>query len=556
MPDAPVLLIVEVDPQARGVVEGELRKRYGADYEVICVGSADDPLHVLAKLRDDQRRVSMVLAGRSMSQMTGAELLARVREFRSTAMRLLLVDWEYGPPPEPILQALALGHIDAYAERPMTAPDEVFHLAVTELLEKWARSNLPRPEFMRVVGDEWSARSHEIRDLLSRNVLPFGFYPADAGPGKALLEQAGAAAATLPVIIMFDGRVLENPSNTQIAEAIGIRTSPGAGLYDVAVIGAGPAGLAAAVYGASEGLSTVVLEPEAIGGQAGTSSHIRNYLGFPTGVSGDDLAVRAYTQAWNFGAEYVYGHPAIGLRAQGRERVVTIAGGDEVRSRAVIIATGVSYRRLGIPSLDALTGVGVFYGAATSEAKAMKDREVFVVGGANSAGQAAVHLARYAARVTMLVRGQSLTDSMSEYLIKEITGTPNIAVRHGAVVTGGDGTGWLESLTIQDQVSGVTETVPAAALFVLIGAEPHTQWLPDDIKRDRWGYVVTGTDLMAGGHPPESWPLQRPPMFLESSLPGVFAVGDVRCGSVKRVASAVGDGSVAIRLIHDYLRNT
>ena len=241
MPDAPVLLIVEVNPQARGVVEGELRKRYGADYEVICVGSADDPLHVLAKLRDDQRRVSMVLAGRSMSQMTGAELLARVREFRSTAMRLLLVDWEYGPPPEPILQALALGHIDAYAERPMTAPDEVFHLAVTELLEKWARSNLPRPEFMRVVGDEWSARSHEIRDLLSRNVLPFGFYPADAGPGKALLEQAGAAAATLPVIIMFDGRVLENPSNTQIAEAIGIRTSPGAGLYDVAVIGAGPA---------------------------------------------------------------------------------------------------------------------------------------------------------------------------------------------------------------------------------------------------------------------------------------------------------------------------
>jgi thioredoxin reductase (NADPH) len=556
MPDAPVLLIVEVDPQARGVVEGELRKRYGADYEVICVGSADDPLRVFAKLRDDQRRVSMVLAGRSMSQMTGAELLARVREFRSTAMRLLLVDWEYGPPPEPILQALALGHIDAYAERPMTAPDEVFHLAVTELLEKWARSNLPRPEFMRVVGDEWSARSHEIRDLLSRNVLPFGFYPADAGPGKALLEQAGAAAATLPVIIMFDGRVLENPSNTQIAEAIGVQTSPGAGLYDVAVIGAGPAGLAAAVYGASEGLSTVVLEPEAIGGQAGTSSHIRNYLGFPTGVSGDDLAVRAYTQAWNFGAEYVYGHPAIGLRAQGRERVVTIAGGDEVRSRAVIIATGVSYRRLGIPSLDALTGVGVFYGAATSEAKAMKDREVFVVGGANSAGQAAVHLARYAARVTMLVRGQSLTDSMSEYLIKEVTSTPNIAVRHGAVVTGGGGTGWLETLAIQDQVSGVTKTVPAAALFVLIGAEPHTQWLPHDVKRDRWGYVVTGTDLMAGGHPPESWPLQRPPMFLESSLPGVFAVGDVRCGSVKRVASAVGDGSVAIRLIHDYLRNT
>ena len=368
--------------------------------------------------------------------MTGTQLLARVREFHRTAKRLLLIDGGYGPPPEPILQAIALGHIDAYAARPATVPDEEFHLAVTELLEEWARSNLPRPEVMRVVGEEWSARSHEIRDLLSRNVVPFGFYPAGGGPGKALLEQAGAAAAALPVIIMFDGRVLENPSNTQIAEALGVQTSPGGGLYDVAVIGAGPAGLAAAVYGASEGLSTVVLEPEAIGGQAGTSSHIRNYLGFPTGVSGEDLAVRAYTQAWNFGAEYVYGNPATGLRVQGPERVVTVAGGDEVRSRAVVIATGVSYRRLGIPSLDALTGAGVFYGAATSEAKAMKDREVFVVGGANSAGQAAVHLARYAAQVTMLVRGQSLAEGMSEYLVKEITSTPNIAVRHSVV---GDG---------------------------------------------------------------------------------------------------------------------
>ena len=262
-------------------------------------------------------------------------MLARVREFHGTAKRLLLIDGGYGPPPESILQAIALGHIDAYAATPATVPDEEFHLAITELLEEWARSNLPRPEVMRVVGEEWSARSHEIRDLLSRNVVPFGFYPADGGPGKALLEQAGAAAATLPVIIMFDGRVLENPSNTQLAEAIGVQTSPGRGLYDVAVIGAGPAGLAAAVYGASEGLSTVVLEPEAIGGQAGTSSRIRNYLGFPTGVSGEDLAVRAYTQAWNFGAEYVYGNPATGLRVQGPERVVTVAGGDEVRSRAV-----------------------------------------------------------------------------------------------------------------------------------------------------------------------------------------------------------------------------
>jgi thioredoxin reductase (NADPH) len=554
MPDAPILLIVDDDPQGRGVVESELRKRYGADYEIISVGSADDPIHLLAALRDDRRRVSVVLASQSMSQLTGTELLTRVREFHSTAKRLLLPDWRYQPPPESILQAIALDHIDAYADRPDTVPDEKFHLAVTELLEQWARSNLPRPEIMRVVGEEWSARSHEIRDLLSRNVIPFGFYPAETRPGKALLEQAGAAAAKLPVVIMFDGRVLEDPSNTQLAEAIGMRTSPAAGLYDVAVIGAGPAGLAAAVYGTSEGLSTVVLEPEAIGGQAGTSSRIRNYLGFPTGVSGEDLALRAYTQAWNFGADYVYGNPATGLRVQGRERVVTVAGGDEVRSRAVVIATGVSYRRLGIPSLDALTGAGVFYGAATSEAQAMKGLEVFVVGGANSAGQAAVHLARYAARVTILIRGQSLAESMSEYLVKEITSSPNIVVRHGVVATGGAGTGRLESLTLLDQASGVTETVPAAAVFVLIGAEPRTQWLPGGIRRDRWGFVVTGPDLMAGGHAPDGWPLQRPPMLLESSLPGVFAVGDVRCGSVKRVASAVGEGSVAIRLIHDYLR--
>jgi thioredoxin reductase (NADPH) len=548
--DAPVLLIVDDGAQARGVVEDELRKRYGTDYEIVCVRSAEDPLRMLAKLREDRRRVSIVLAGPDIN--SGTELLARVREFHSTAKRLLLADWQFGPPPERILEAIALDHIDAYAGRPTMVPDEAFHLSVTELLEEWARSNLPRPEVMRVVGEEWSARSHEIRDLLSRNALPFGFYPADSGPGKALLEQAGAAAA-LPVIIMFDGRVLTDPSNTQLAEAIGMRTSPRAGLYDVAVIGAGPAGLASAVYGASEGLTTVVLEPEAIGGQAGTSSHIRNYLGFPTGVSGEDLAVRAYTQAWNFGADYVYGNPATGLRVRGPECVVTVAGGDEVRSRAVIIATGVSYRRLGIPSLDALTGAGVFYGAATSEAKAMKDREVFVIGGANSAGQAAVHLARYAARVTVLVRGKSLAESMSEYLIKEITSTPNIAVRHSTVVTGGTGTGRLESLTLLDQASGVTETVPAAAVFVLIGAEPRTQWLPDDLRRDRWGYVVTGTDLVTGGHPPDGWPLQRPPMLLESSLPGVFAAGDVRCGSVKRVASAVGEGSVAIRLIHDFL---
>ena len=499
--------------------------------------------------------MSIVLAGLWLPSTTGIEVLARVREFDRTTKRVVLVDWGDQTTSEPIVEALALGQIDAYAAKPVAVPDETFHRTVTELLEEWARSHIPGFEAVRVVGEEWSARSHEIRDLLGRNGSPFGFYPADSEGGTALLRDIGSPGAALPVVALFDGRFFEDPLNTDIAAALGLQTSAGTGLYDVVVIGAGPAGLAAAVYGASEGLSTVVLEPEAIGGQAGTSSLIRNYLGFPRGVSGEDLAVRAFTQAWNFGAEYIYGNHATGLRVTATERVIALSGGSEVRSRAVVIATGVSYRRLGIPSLEDLSGSGVFYGAATSEAQAMRGRDVFVVGGANSAGQAAVHLAKYAASVTMLVRGQSLADSMSDYLVQEIASTPNISVRHEVVVAGGAGSGRLESLILRDERTGLTETVPAAAVFALIGSEPRTQWLPQHVERDRWGFVLTGTDLLSAGDPPKGWPLRRQPMFLESSVPGVFAVGDVRRGSVKRVASAVGEGSIAIRMVHDYLRN-
>jgi thioredoxin reductase (NADPH) len=548
----PVLLLVH-DPRARDCVEAELRKRYGADYQVITTGSVQETLGVLGQLRDDQRQVSLVLADQWLPEATGTELLARVRQLHPAARRVLLITWGDQTIAEPMLRATVLGDIDAYVVKPGTPPDERFHRFVTEQLDEWGRSNLPGLEAVRVVGEEWAPRSHELRELLGRNGIPFGFYPADSPEGQRLLQEAGAARKALPAVALFDGRILADPSNAEVGQAVGVQTKPG-GSYDVTVIGAGPAGLAAAVYGASEGLSTLVLEPEAIGGQAGTSSLIRNYLGFPTGVSGGDLAVRAYTQAWNFGAEYVYGNPATGLRPEGSELVVTVADGSEVRSRAVVIATGMAYRRLGIPALDALTGAGVFYGAAASEARAMKGSEVFVVGGANSAGQAAVHLARYAAHVTVLVRGRSLADSMSEYLIRAIESAPNIAVRYGVAVTGGTGQSRLEGLTLTDLESGAAETVNAVALFVLIGAEPRTQWLPNAVRRDQSGFVVTGTDLLQGGQPDEQWPLRRLPMFLESSLPGVFAVGDVRHGSVKRVAAAVGEGSIAIRLVHDHLR--
>jgi thioredoxin reductase (NADPH) len=549
----PVVLLAD-DARTRGRVEAELGKRYGADYQVIVTGSAQEALEALGELRDSQGQVSLVLAGLRLQDATGTELLARVRELYPAARRVLLITWGDQASMKAVAHATVLGDLDAYVVRPGTPPDEVFHRSVTEQLGEWGRSNLPGIDVVRVVGEEWAARSHELRELLGRNGVPFSFHPADSPEGQRLLERGSGTA--LPTVVMFDGRVLADPSNADLAEALGVPTKPGSGRYDVTVIGAGPAGLAAAVYGASEGLSTVVVEPEALGGQAGTSSLIRNYLGFPSGVSGGDLAVRAYTQALSFGAEYVYGNPATSLRPEGPELVVTVADGTEVHSRAVVVASGMAYRRLGIPVLDALTGAGVFYGAAASEAKAVQGSEVFVVGGANSAGQAAVHLAKYAAQVTLLVRGRSLADSMSEYLIREIDAAPNIGVRCRVAVTGGSGQNRLESLTLTDLESSVAETVGAGALFVLIGAEPRTQWLPDTVRRDQSGFVVTGTDLLEDGRPAGDWPLRRLPMFLESSLPGVFAVGDVRYGSVKRVASAVGEGSIAIRLVHDYLRST
>ena len=388
--------------------------------------------------------------------------------------------------------------------------------------------------------------------------MPYGFYTDDSTEGHNLLQQHDLTPSQLPAAVFADGRVLARPSDTEVAAALGARTTCPAGLFDVAVIGAGPAGLAAAVYGASEGLQTVVLEHEAVGGQAGTSSMIRNYLGFPRGISGGALALRAFQQSTMFGADTIFMNRAVGLSVDGPHHAVLSSEGSQVTARTVVIATGVTYGRLGIPDVETLTGAGVFYGAGGSEVQGMRDRRVFVVGAGNSAGQVAIHLAKYASQVTMLVRGDALGRSMSDYLIQEIADKPNIEVRLQTEVTGTQGGSYLGALQIRNSATGETVTEPADGLFVLIGAQPHTDWLPAWFERDEKGYILTGRELNLDceceGNLPGTWPLERQPYLLETSVPGVFAAGDVRYLSMKRVASAVGEGSTAIALIHQYLR--
>lgn len=543
--DRPVLMAVDDEPDVLHTVQEELRKRYGTDYDVRCLTSPEKALRDLAAL-PAAGEVALVLADQWMPGLTGVEFLDRVRTLHPEAKRAVLITWG-DRATAPVLSASVLRQID-WIPKPWRPGDEHFHQAIGQWLYEWASAHRPGFVAARIVGERWSAHSHELRDLLSRSSVAFDFLDVDSEEGRTLLGEVGADVGALPVVVLFDGQVLREPSGVEIAGALGMRTRPDPRPYDVTVVGAGPAGLAAAVYGASEGLRTAVLEAEAIGGQAGTSSMIRNYLGFPRGIAGADLAQRAYEQAWLLGAEFVYGPRAVGLRADGAMRVVSLSDGSAFASRAVVLATGVTYRRLGVPSLDALVGAGVFYGAAAPEAQAMAGEEVYVVGGANSAGQAALHLARYARQVTLLVRGSSLAATMSDYLVREIDATATIAVRAGTEAVGGGGEGRLTHLVLRERDRGDTETVPAAGLFVLIGAEPHTHWLPDDIERDGAGYVLTGADRRGEGFSPGG-----EARLFETSLPGVFAVGDVRHGSVKRVASAVGEGAVAIRMVHDHL---
>jgi thioredoxin reductase (NADPH) len=486
--------------------------------------------------------------------MGGVEFLGQAREYYPGAQLVLLTTFGDEAAAESLHRALALGEIDQYVQKPWRSPEEWLYPQLGDALARWWRANRPQFERVRVVGPQWDGRSHELRDLGTRNAIPFGFYPTDSLDGQRLLGEHLADAQQDSILVLVDNKILVDPSNDEIAEALGLATQAGLPGYDVTIVGAGPAGLAAAVYAASEGLRTVVIEPEAVGGQAGTSAMIRNYLGFPRGVSGQELAVRAADQALQFGAKIVYTKSVTGLRAEGSNRNVTLSDGSEITSRAVVLATGVAYRRLAIPALERLVGKGVFYGAV-SEARAMRGEEVFIVGAGNSAGQAALHLAEYAARVTMLVRGDALADTMSTYLIDELEAAANVEIRVGTTVVDGHGDHRLRELVLKDQATGRVETVSAAALFVLIGAHPRTDWLDGTVMRDDRGYIVTCRELSPHYDPVGGlWPRRdRSPFPLETSLPGVFAVGDVRHNSTKRVAAAVGAGATAIASVHAYL---
>jgi len=543
----PVVLVVDDEPESLRALTRELESRYGAHYRIVARSSAADAILTLAELRAEEAAVPLILADQWMPGTTGIELLARTRELHPTARRGLLISWGDRSATAPILAATALGQIEFFLPKPSWRPDEEFHLALTASLGEWWRQRGGRFEAVTVIGGEHHARAYEIRDVLTRNNVPFGFHRSDSAEGVAALRRLGLPATGGPVVALYNGAVLVDPTNAEVGRALGVDVRPPERTYDLLIVGAGPAGLAAAVYGASEGLRTAVLEREAFGGQAGTSSLIRNYPGFPWGVSGVELAWRAYQQAWTFGTQFVYGNPATVLAGAREPYVVGLEDGSEVRGRAMIIATGVSYRRLAVPELEALVGAGVFYGAATVQAQAMAGRHAVVVGGGNSAGQAALHLAKYARQVSVLVRSGSLAASMSDYLIREIDAAANVDVRYGVDVVGGGGDGRLEHLRLRDRLSGAVLSLPAAGLFVLIGAEPFTGWLPETLGRDPWGYLLTGAD--AG----ELLPLERPPLPLETTLPGVFAAGDVRHGSVKRVASAVGEGSMCIHQAHQYL---
>jgi thioredoxin reductase (NADPH) len=547
----PVLLAVDGDAEGLREVERELLERYARDYDVVCLPSAAKALARLEELADEGAPVALVLAAPVLADGSGTSLLADARRVHPHAKRALLIgwgDWGEATMGDAISEATVQGHIHHYVVRPLAPPDEAFHQAISSFLLEWAESQRIAPHAVRVVGDSWSGRSFELRSVLEKCAFPHRFSLADSPEGAALLDGV-TPNRPLPVVVMPDGRALTDPSDLELANATGSPPTADDAPLDLVIVGSGPAGLSAAVYGASEGLRTMVVDKGGIGGQAGSSALIRNYLGFPRGISGSRLAQQAYEQAWVLGARFVFMTTVTELRREGARLVVRLSDGTEASTRAVVLATGASYRRLGVPALDELAGTGVFYGGTSSEAPGMAGGHVYVLGGANSAGQAALHLAHYARKVTLVVRAASLAVGMSHYLVRQVDATPNVEVRLETEIVGGGGdAGWLDHLVLRSRATGGEERVGADGLFLMIGADPNTGWLPPELSRDAEGFLLTGPDV-----PRDGWPLARSPFRFETSMPSVMAVGDARYGSVKRVASAVGEGSVAIQLVHRIL---
>ncbi len=550
----PTILTVDDDAAVLQAVARDLRQQYGDRYRIVRADSGQTALGALQELKLRNETVALFLVDQRMPQMSGVELIEQATDLFPEAKRVLLTAYA---DTEAAIRAINSAKLDYYLMKPWDPPQEKLYPILDDLLEDWLADFRPPFEGIRVIGDRWSPHSHSIKDFLARNQIPYRWLDIEQGEAaRQLVDCAAATAATppkLPLVLLADGSRLTQPSNVEIAAKIGLQTQAEKPFYDLVIAGGGPGGLAAAVYGASEGLRTVMIEREAPGGQAGTSSRIENYLGFPTGLSGGELARRAVTQARRFGVEILTPQAVQQVRVAGDYRLVTLSDGTDISCHALILALGVSWRRLNIPGIEPLTGAGVYYGAAQTEAIACTDEDVYIVGGANSAGQGAMYFSKYARSVTMLVRGDSLTKSMSQYLIDQIEATPNIRVQTHCQVVEVKGAKNLEALVLLDGQTGETQTVPATSLFIFIGAVPATDWLEGVVQRDERGFILTGPDLAVSGTRPVHWPLERDPYLLETSTPGIFAVGDVRHGSVKRVASGVGEGSICVQFVHRYL---
>ena len=548
MAGKPTILAVDDDPVVSRAVTRDLRARYGGTYRVVSATSGDQALQVLAELALRDRPLALVASDQRMPQMTGIEVLAEVRRQSPDTKLLLLTAYA---DTDVAIEAINEIGLDHYLLKPWDPPEDRLYPVVDDLLSDWSSNHPDRESMIRVVGHPWSDQTADTKTFLARNHVPYRWLDVERDDeARQLVELAGAEPADLPLVLVPDGETLRAPSTLQLAEALGLRTRPEQPLYDLAIVGAGPAGLAAAVYAASEGLRTVMIERDAPGGQAGTSASIENYLGFPKGLSGADLTRRAVAQASRFGAEMVLARDVVGFQERGPVRAVLLEGGGEIEARALLITTGVSYRRLEAEGLTPLGSRGVNYGATASEAAQCADEDVYVVGAANSAGQAALNLGRYARKVVLVVRGERLEDSMSHYLVSRILAADNIEVRLRTQVVGARGEGHLEHLSLCDRATDTVEEVATSWLFVFIGAAPRTDWLGDVVARDAKGFVLTGQELVDAG---VAWPLGRPPFVLETSVPGVFAAGDVRLDSMKRVASAVGEGAMAVHGVHRYL---